>query len=407
MLTQTMPALIDALRQVLPPEAIGPLAQALGNCGQPLSHRAGVNFAAPQKRNANGTYGGNVYGSNSFNGGVAWNPASYQNLFPGGDTYNSGDYQNQVDIGGMNVTWNAGNRYDSQFYFPTNQVFQQNQYYGGPTINIDGGARIDYITNQTFEGGDVTVENVTTQVLNGDPVAGPVGPPGAPGKDGQRGAPGAPGGFFGALPPGFFGPIRYLTGRPFIRDVPERVARAHRYIQDAWIRGTVTVAVPTNAISGATVTVDPAGASVNVPTDAISGGTLTLSPEPVAVTVPLTLTFDPETCSVSVASTTTFYAFPTLPSYQTLSGTAASSQTVTYATTATVTATVTGISADTVSVFAATTGASTRASVVTSSGFVVKGADADFWQRTPASVVVSREPKLIDANPAQVRVYQQ
>jgi hypothetical protein len=80
---------------------------------------------------------------------------------------------------------------------------------------------------------------------------------------------------------------------------------------------------------------------------------------------------------------------------------------VTYATTATVTATVTGISADTVSVFAATTGASTRASVVTSSGFVVKGADADFWQRTPASVVVSREPKLIDANPAQVRVYQQ
>jgi len=49
MLTQMMPALIDALRQVLPPEAIGPLSQSLGNCAQPLTHRAGVNLPGTRR----------------------------------------------------------------------------------------------------------------------------------------------------------------------------------------------------------------------------------------------------------------------------------------------------------------------------------------------------------------------
>lgn len=396
MFTQAMPAYIDALRQAVPPNAIGPMAQALGNCAQPLTHRGGINFAAPQRPNQNGT----------FNGG-AWNPADYQNLFPGGGGQNSSNYQNQVDLGGMNVTWNEGNRYDSQFFFPINAEFTSNNFFGGPTVHVSGGQQIDYITNEYFDGDTVNVNNVTTQVFNGDPVAGPQGPPGAAGRDGQRGAPGAPGGFFNALPPGRFGTIRYLTGRPTIDFIGERVSRKHRYIKDAWIRPSVTVAVPTNAISGATVTVAPSAHTFQLPTDAISGGTLTLSPEPVAVTIPLTISFDAEACSVSIDSTTTVYCFPSLPSYQTLSGTAATSQTVTVASTDTVTATVTGTAATAVTVIAATTAASTFASHAPSMGFVVKGLDEQFWERNPASVVVAREPKLANIHPRQARVYRQ
>lgn len=403
MFTQAMPAFIDALRPAVPSTSLGPLAQSLGNCAQPLTHRGGLNFAAPIRPNQNGTFGSG-----------AWNPANYHNLFPGGfglggggTPYNPGSYQSQVDLGGMNTTWNEGNRYNSQFFFPTNQVFTQNQFFGGPTVHVSGGQQIDYITNEYFDGETVNVNNLTTQTVNGDPVAGPQGPPGAAGRDGQRGAPGAPGGFFNAIPPGRFGTIRYLTGRPTIKGIDERVARKHRYIKDAWIRPSLTVAVPTNAISDAIVTVAPSGHSFQLPTDAISGGTLTLSPEPVAVTVPLTISFDPDTCSVSVDSSTTVYCFPSLPSYQTLSGTAASSQTVTVASTDTVTATVTGVAASAVTVIAATTAASTFASHVPSSGFVVKGLDAQFWERDPASVVVVRDPKLIDIHPMQMRVYRQ
>lgn len=398
MFTQAMPAFVDALRQAVPSTAIGPLAQALGNCAQPLTHRGGINLPGGRRGNQNGTFGPG-----------AWDPSQYQNLFPGGDQGNASNYYNNVDIGGMNVNWNEGNRYDSQFYFPTNQVFNQNQYFGGPTFNTYGGANIDYITNQTLEGDTVIVNNITVDEVNGDPVNGPQGPPGAAGRDGQRGAPGAPGGLFAALPPGFFGPIRYLTGDPRVRfQLPETAAKQHRYMKDAWVRPAMQVNVPTDAISGAIVTVIPAAASINVPTDAISGGTLTLSPEPIAITVPATLSFDPETCSVSVDSTTTFYAFPTLPSYQSILGTAASSQTVTYATTATVTASVTAVAASTISVIAATTAASSRASVAAANGFVVKGLDAEFWERNPATVSVSRiDPKIAGINPAQVRVYQQ
>lgn len=404
MLTQAMPAFIDALRAAgVPASAIAPLTQSLGNCAQPLTHRAGLNFAAPIRPNQNGT----------FSSG-SWNPANYQNLFPAnggpgssGVPYNPGSYHSETDLGGMNVTWNEGNRYDSQFYFPTNQVFTQNQFFGGPTVHVSGGQQIDYITNEYFDGDTVNTNNVTTQVFNGDPVAGPQGPPGAAGRDGQRGAPGAPGGIFNAIPPGRFGTIRYLTGRPSVKFSPVDVAKPHRYIKDAWIRPSVTVAVPTNAISGATVTVAPGAHTFQLPTDAISGGTLTLSPEPVAVTIPLTISFDAEACSVSIDSTTTVYCFPSLPSYQTLSGTAATSQTVTVASTDTVTAAVTGVAASAVTVIAATTAASTVASHAPSTGFVVKGLDDQFWQRNPGFVEVAKDPKLIDIHPMQMRVYRQ
>lgn len=351
MFTQAMPAYIDALRQAVPASSVGPMAQALGNCAQPLTHRGGLNFAAPIRRNNNGTFGGG-----------AWNPASYQNLFPGGDTHNSANYHNQVDLGGMNVTWNEGNRYDSQFYFPTNQVFTQNQFYGGPTVRITGGQDIDYISNEYLDGDTVNVQNLTTQVFNGDPVAGPQGPPGADGRDGQRGAPGAPGGFFNALPPGAFKTLKYLTGiRPQVQSIPVRVARPHRYIKDAWVM---------------------AGGSVSVPTNAISGGTVSLDPAPVEVTVPTEFTFNPDLCTIYASASTSFYAFPSLPSAQVVSGTPATTS----------------------SVWAATTGASTLASKTSGGGFLVKNLDKDFWADT-ATVEVVRVAELRGVTPTSRRVF--
>jgi hypothetical protein len=390
MLTQMMPALIDALRQVLPPEAIGPLSQSLGNCAQPLTHRAGVNLPGTRRLNQNGTVGPG-----------AWNPSQYPDLFP----ENAANHHTQVDVGGMNVNWNEGNRYDSQFYFPTTQTFQQNQYFGGPTFHNVGGADIDYITNQYFDGGTVNVENVTTQVFNGEPVQGPAGAPGADGRDGQRGAPGAPGIVFGVLPQGFFKKIDYLTGNPQLNFDPELVARPHRYVKDAWVRPSVTVAVPTNSISGGTVTVACKSTSFDLPTNAISGGTVTLSPAPVQVVVPLGVTFNPETCTVTVSSTTTIWAFPSAPSYLTISGESAATQSITVAATTAVTATVSGEAASTISVFAATTATSTLASKKADvAGFLVKNLDVDFWDDTE-KVRVARNPTLAGINQAEVQVY--
>jgi hypothetical protein len=394
MFTQAMPAFMDALRPAVPPSSIGPLAQALGNCGQPLSHRGGVNFVAPRRRNQNGTFGGG-----------SWNPETYQNLYPGGATHNSANYHNQVDLGDMSNVYNEGNRYDSQFFFPTNQTFQQTQFFGGPTVHVSGGQYIDYITNEYFDGDTVNVTNTTTETFNGDPVAGPQGAPGQAGKDGQRGAPGAPGQVFAAIPRGQFGPIRYLTGQPKIQWTDERVARKHRYIKDADTRTAVMISIPTDAISGALVTVTPAGTGFLLPTDAINGGTFLLSPEPVSITVPLTMSFDPDTCTVSVDSTTTFYAFPSLPGEQSLVTTPASSETLTVASTSLVTATVSTTAASTTFVLAASTDPPGRASVVTSKGFVLKDVDADFWERNPQSVVVASKPRLVDINPQVARVF--
>lgn len=440
MFTQAMPSMLDALRAALPPSALGPMAQALGNCAQPLSHRGGINLPGGNRRG----------GDNGAYAGVLWDPSQYAHLFPGGGTHNAANYHGQVDMGDMNAAWNAGNRYDSQFFFPTNNQYQLNSYYGGPTVHINGGQQVDYITNEYFDGDTVNVNNITTETLNGDPILGPQGPPGAAGRDGERGAPGAPGGFFAALPPGRFGKIRYLTGNPVIQTVDEEVARKHRYIRDAWVRPAIEVSVPSNAISGAKVTVTPGEAQVTVPTDSIAGGTVTinakstsfalptnaiaggtleLSPTPVAITVPLTISFDPDNCTVNVDSSTTVYVFPSAPGTLTISGEAAATETKVVASTDSVTADISGKSASTqtltvaatgsfaatvqttaasaISVIAATTAASTLASYEPATGFVLKGLDQQFWERRPASVIVASNPTLPDVHKMQMRVYRQ
>jgi hypothetical protein len=340
MFTQAMPAYANALRS----GAMFPSMQALGNCQQPLSHRGGVNFSPGPGKNDRGVYTSPV-----------WNPSQYPGLFEGGPS--------SADFAGVNATWNAGNRYDSQFFFPTDQFFTQNQFFGGPQVHVVGGAQIDVLNVPALEGGNVQVTNLTTQTFNGDPVVGPPGPAGAPGAVGRAGVPGGPG-RDGAMPQGQFAPLRYLNGiNPRVEFVPEPVAKNHRYVKDAWLAPFVSVGVPTNAISGGSVTVST-----------------------VEVVVPTGVSFDPNTCTVTFSSTTTIYALATASPVLPVSGTPASSATV----------------------LAATTSASLLASSdsTESGGVLIKKSDADFWADT-VPVVVARDPELKGVVAEQRRVFQQ
>lgn len=329
MFTQAAPALYNAMRPGSSPQQ---LIQSIANCNAPLTHRAAVNLAVSPRRSRDGTYGGGT-----------WNPSQYPGLFPNAENYSS------VDVGGMTATWNSGNQYDSQFFFPTNQFFTQNQFFGGPVLNVQNHAQIDYITNRVFEGDTVNVENVTTEDINGDPVVGPAGPPGRPGAEGRPGAPGG-GGFAGPIPKGQFRDLEYLFGRnPRVRFQNEPVARPHKYIADAWVRPLGEFPVPLGAIAGGTVTITPAADSVSIPTG---------------------VTFNPETCEVSFTGFTT----------------------ITFATPQAVTAELSSVSATAATILAidAMVAATTRASdEPVGPGVLVK---AEF-KETP-KITVCRDPQL-------------
>lgn len=215
MFTQAMPALSRAMQQSTPPGQMANISRALGNCEQPLTHRGPVAFLPPSNlaRNNRGVYQGwsPVAGSPNYGNGP-WNPSQYPNLIP------SAGFPGSFDIAGMNhPAWNSGNSYASNFSFPTDQHFNQNQYFGGPSFYVTNNAQIDNIYNQNFEGDEVTVKNFNTITINGNPTSGQPGPPGASGAQGLPGAPGAPGrgGLDGGRPYGFNTEfIQFLTGRP-------------------------------------------------------------------------------------------------------------------------------------------------------------------------------------------------
>lgn len=185
--TQSMPALAKALSGVLPDGAVRQVMQALGNCNQPYTSRGVQNFQYPEQLgNSNGVYSGGQ-----------WNPSQYPGLLPsagsGGQTEipGPGGWQGGNYTGGG---YNANNYAGNSFYFPTNQEFSLNNYYGGPIMNVGG--------NSTFN--NITANNITTQnftIVNGGGVAG--FPPGLPGGPEPAGVPGVPG--FGG--PGFPGPF--------------------------------------------------------------------------------------------------------------------------------------------------------------------------------------------------------
>lgn len=218
MYTQQAPSLIRVLRDVLQPEQLEQLTNALGNCQQPLAHRGPVALVPPASlgRNNRGVYGPG-----------AWDPAQHPGLIP------TAGQPGQYEIGGMQPpTWNSGNQYASGFNFPTTQFFALNNYLGGAQVYITN-SKIDNITNQTFQGNTASVASLTVQAINNQHIPGSAGPPGAAGQDGLPGAPGGPGAV-GFIPVGRFGPIRYLTGnRPRVDSTLEKTPR---YVTDAWVR---------------------------------------------------------------------------------------------------------------------------------------------------------------------------
>lgn len=254
MLTQTAPALRRSLQGALSPQVVAALTQSLGNCNQPLTHRGSVNITAPSYNSRAGEYpvnfdlqgytgfssGRGVFspGAGSTGGNVtnnSWNSQQYfdnsvtnnagdqydfsytgdQNFIDFGDinnifnrdnsTYNLFNTINQgdsyVDVGGPNIFETNNNLYNSQFYFPTNQFFNQN--IDSRVSNVfHGNTYMDNSISQNLTTNNINVQNINVRNVNGDPVAGPAGPPGAPGQAGRDGLPGAPGAIIPiALPP--------------------------------------------------------------------------------------------------------------------------------------------------------------------------------------------------------------
>jgi hypothetical protein len=349
MLTQAMPAVIDALRSVLSPGELQNLTQAIGNCQQPLTHRGSVNFAPgspPQK--------GGVYTHSP------WNPQ--QTSLPSAGSHAG------VDIPGMQANWNAGNRYDAQFFFPQEDYFTQNQFFGGPQHYVQNHAHMEYITNETFEGNNFTTNNITIEeTINGEPIA---GTPGAAGGEGREGRPGAPGfngfpGRDGAIPRGQFRDLRYLAGiKPRINFQNENVIQAPlRYVAEPYVRALTTI---------------------HAATGAISGGTADFTVAPQSFTVLTGVSFNPDTCSIVVTGTATIFGFPSTPAI-TFTGTEASYLAV-----------------------SAITGAATRASSfpLPEIGVLCRDPDRPLFAQA-AEVVVCRDPELKGVIPSLARVFQE
>ena len=182
MFTQSAPALVNAMSGTLPDEVLRALTQALGNCNQPLTHRAPLNLQPRTPRqNGPGTFGDG-----------AWQPQDYYGIMPdASDSF-------YADIPGWGAPGGANNHnwYGDSFNFPTSQEFTLNNYYGGPNVFNAGNSFFDnqYTYNHTTENQYATNLNVTN--INGRPVAGPPGRPGDRGGRGQAGEDGLVG--FGA-----------------------------------------------------------------------------------------------------------------------------------------------------------------------------------------------------------------
>lgn len=197
MLTQAMPAVVQALSGALPPAALKQLTQALGNCQQPMTGRQDINLQPRQP---------------PMDGGLLpdgqWDPNQYLDLFPDSDQLGGLFFDTAF---GPNINTNyAGNT----FNFPTSQQFGINNYYGGNTLNVGGNSFFNSITTNNINTTNINNRNV----FGGGGGFGPA-PPGVPGQPGEPGAGGQPG-EPGPPGPGGTGPTK--TGS-FIKTVkPKR-----------------------------------------------------------------------------------------------------------------------------------------------------------------------------------------
>lgn len=272
MFTQSSPALVNALSGALPENVVKALTQALGNCNQPLTHRAPVNLQP-----ANAQQSGPGY----YTGGQ-WNPQDYQNILPTASDRSNVDIPNWEGPGG----WNSGNFYGDTFQFPTSQEFTLNNYYGGPNVYGGGNSYFEnlYATNQTVQ--NLTAQSLTVQNINGTPVVGPAGPPGARGDRGADGVPGA-GGMNGIN--GWNG-WNGLNGKDAVLPLPKK-----RQIMDGIKFAPITV----NLSTGGTL-ISP------TPTITLSQNSIAyvegVTPVTATATVVTGVTFDPTTCSLTATT---------------------------------------------------------------------------------------------------------
>jgi hypothetical protein len=316
MFTSAAKQLFAALGKASPQDSQG-LAGAVANCQQPLSHRGPVNLSPVQATRRDGTFAVNPWAAT---GGLPLPPAGA----PGADLPSSPS------------PWNS---YNTAFYFPTDNFFTQNQFFGGPTLHVGGPIDASSVYTQVLEGSTATIGRINVQQINGDPVGGPAGAPGQPGAAGAAGAAGADGrvGLFGF---GAFRPIFYLGGAPNVAVTRRAAAAPHKAVRDGWVRPLAAYNVPTNAIAGGTVTIQPAHATVSVPSTGQatitpasvsvsipSSMTVNLTPSTVSFSVPTGVTFNPDTCEVSflghatitVAGTAALSGGVTIDSYDTVS----------------------------------------------------------------------------------------
>lgn len=192
MFTQSAPALIQTLTGSLPPAVVQQLAQAIGNCAQPLTHRGPVNFspAAPNQSGPGYVTGGR------------WSPQDpgLQELL--GKIFDL--LGTNVDVPGWNNPggWNSYNYGGDSFSFPLSQEFNTSEYYGGPNVYNGGDTYNNNSYSNTVNTTEVNTTNINTTTINNFPPpggggggpwggptigVGPPGPPGLPGLDGLRG----------------------------------------------------------------------------------------------------------------------------------------------------------------------------------------------------------------------------
>ena len=331
MFTQQTPFLLSALSPAVGSDTAQQIAQAFGNCNQPLTHRAGVTLQRPGLTTSGGLVNGT--GGNSYNysdGGVgptgAFLPgndlatqispwAVNQNNYYGGDTYNnslnfayrSGDtFLSTYPEAASNAFYNQ----DQSFNFgPNNTTINSPWFtrmgdintfdfssrlgdivnsYAGPTFQVAGDSHFDNsihnnqtVNNQTVNNQTVDesfVQNLTVENIfrrGGDPGpaggVGPAGPPGAAGNPGGDGRDALGDVFFGRQRP-VFDRISLLGGvgaGPDIDRTRAAFAKPAQCVKSLDNANLAAANIPNNAIKE--VSVSLTGEESELPTNAISG----------------------------------------------------------------------------------------------------------------------------------------
>jgi hypothetical protein len=352
MFTQQAPFLLSALSNVVGSGTAQQLAQAFGNCNQPLSHRAGVSLQRAGLATNAGVLrgpGGNPYdytdGAFGFLAGndpaTQFSPWAFdRGNFYGGDTFNtsaqfafrSGDqFLATYPAAASNAFYNLSQKFEfgpissvnnspwftrmgdvNTFDFSSRLGDIVNNF-AGPTFQVAGDSYFDNsvhnnmtaanqsVGNQEVE--DATIINLTVENLEistGDPAAGGVGADGAPGRPGD---PGRVAAFLGVG--GYDLPAIRVVGRPL--NPPRPVVPEGRV---EWPAGNAKVQIPTYKLQGkgevqAVQTYTVGGAlSVDLTTYTLTAGTVSGTvpkyklPTTLKVKFPA-VEFDAENCTVS------------------------------------------------------------------------------------------------------------